>query len=102
MLLNGTVGDGVAFHCEAESFGNKQALKYHWLKILNDNTTMLLSFANTSTLQFIATPDENGTLFSTAGRLNCKLITTKLLSLCEKDNNKKFINHNSHTNTIVK
>ena len=97
MLLNGTVGDGVAFHCEAESFGNEQALKYHWLKILNDSTTMLLSFANTSTLQFIATPEddstlyqcgvtnENGTVFSTVGRLNCKL-TTNILSLCKKDN----------------
>ena len=46
MLLNGTVGDVVAFHCEAESFGNEQALKYHWLKILNDSTTIYIAAIN--------------------------------------------------------
>ena len=83
MLVNTTVGHVVTFHCKAESFGNQQALKYHWLKIVNDNKT-IIDGANTSVLEFVATSNndstyyqcgatnENDTTISTPGRLNCK------------------------------
>ena len=91
MLINTTVGRVVTFQCEAKSYGNKEALKYHWLEIIDDNTTVPLDFGNNNTLQFNAAPEddstfyqcgmtnENSTVFSTVGRLNCKLITTNIL-----------------------
>ena len=92
MLVNTTVGSVVTFQCEAESFGYKEGLKYHWLEIVDDNTTVPLDFGNdTNKLQFNAAPEddstfyqcgvtnENSTVFSTVGRLNCKLITTNIL-----------------------
>ena len=96
MLVNATYESLVTFRCEAQSFGNKEALKYHWLEIVDDNTTVPLDSGN-NMLQFIAAPEndstsyqcavtnENSTVFSTVGRLNCKLIITNTCVLCKKE-----------------
>ena len=82
-LVSTTVGESVMFQCTAESFGRPQALQYYWLEIVN-NTAIPIVNATTSTLEFIAVAkddstfyqcaatNENGTIYSSVGRLNGK------------------------------
>jgi len=82
-LINTTVGSIVMFQCEAKTFGSEQALQYFWVE-LTDNITMTITDESTRILEFVATSNddstfyqcgatnENNTVLSSIGRLNCK------------------------------